>query len=123
MFCRNCGTEIPDGSDFCGSCGAAQNTQQQTVQIQGTQQPYMGGATPTFIKRNVPMCTCCGYVGQWKEEPLLLARHWVIAGLTLILGGFGIFYLITVMIIRSGKSSRAKICQHCGARNLFTFMY
>ena len=25
MFCKNCGSQLPDGTAFCGNCGAAQN--------------------------------------------------------------------------------------------------
>ena len=28
MFCKNCGTQLPEGAAFCGSCGTAQNVQQ-----------------------------------------------------------------------------------------------
>ncbi len=43
MFCKNCGTQNPDGTKFCSKCGqpldAAQPAQSQTVIIQQTVQP------------------------------------------------------------------------------------
>ena len=45
MFCLNCGTQLPDGSKFCCSCGAAQTfvqeqpAAQRTIPPQQAQQP------------------------------------------------------------------------------------
>ena len=43
MKCSRCGAEIPDGSRFCDSCGAAQNTAAQSAQ---TTQTNSGAAKP-----------------------------------------------------------------------------
>ena len=54
MFCPNCGANLPEGTAFCGSCGAAQKTQQQAPMQQPayqapTQQPvYQAPAQPTY---------------------------------------------------------------------------
>ena len=42
MFCNNCGASLPEGSKFCGSCGAAQNvvnTQMPSMRPVNTAQP------------------------------------------------------------------------------------
>lgn len=31
MYCKNCGTQIPDDSQFCNSCGANQWLDMSTV--------------------------------------------------------------------------------------------
>lgn len=43
MFCQNCGTQIPDGSKFCGSCGARVGGSQPVQQIN---QPIPQGGRP-----------------------------------------------------------------------------
>ena len=42
MFCKNCGTQLPDGTRFCTNCGAdqSQNQQQQQYQQQSYQPPF-----------------------------------------------------------------------------------
>lgn len=77
-----------------------------------------------MIKHDVPKCTCCGYVGRWKTEPVIRAIDWVI-GIVLLLFGFipGIVYFIVVAIIRSNENNRGKICPQCNAKNLWTFFY
>ncbi len=72
-------------------------------------------------KHTTPKCLGCGAVTEWQEEPLLLARHWIIGAVLLIFFGAGLIYLPIVAIIRSGR--RAKICPKCGARNMWTFVY
>lgn len=41
MFCTNCGKEIPNGTNFCNYCGAAQNNNS----AQNTQSTYQTGET------------------------------------------------------------------------------
>lgn len=119
MFCQKCGTELPDGSAFCASCGAQQGEVQQPVVA-----PIPQGQFGYAQKHDIPMCTCCGYVGEWKVGPVLKGRHWVIGIILLFLGVVpGIIYLTTAAIVRSGKGNREKICKQCGAKNLFTFFY
>lgn len=78
--------------------------------------------TPT--KHDVPKCSCCGYIGPWKVEPVLLGVHWVI-GIVLMLFGFvpGVVFLIVVAAMRSKEDNRGKICPNCKGKNLFTFLY
>lgn len=84
----------------------------------------MAETTNTQTKHDVPRCTCCGNVGPWKVEPVLLGKHWAI-GIVLMIFGFvpGLVYLGITVAIRSNEDHRAKICTSCKARNMFTFLY
>ena len=50
-FCGNCGTQIPEGSDFCPNCGqkidVVANAQQTTTQNQAEQQANQQGTDAT----------------------------------------------------------------------------
>lgn len=93
-----------------------------------SQQPYQAGqpnqvwGTPQQ-RHPIPKCLSCGAVTQWQIEPILLARHIIIFLVLLLFFGAGLIYLPVVLIIRSGTEHRSKICPHCGARNLWTFLY
>lgn len=110
MFCQKCGAQNPDNVVKCQSCGEPlQNV--VTVQAQAS-------------KHDVPRCTCCGYVGEWKLDSVFRPVDFVIGIPLLILGIIpGVIYLVTVGLIRSNKNRRAKICPQCKARNLWTFFY
>ena len=110
MYCKNCGTEIKEGSVFCQNCGATQNTQNI---------PNI----PVPTKHDVPRCTCCGYTGPWKLAPIVRPIDWVIAICLFFFFGAGIVYLLITIAIRANKNNRSKICPSCKARNLWTFIY
>lgn len=60
-------------------------------------------------------CNKCGYVGQiedYKVEPPLRKKDWIIGLVTIPLGGFGIVYLITTYFERSLKK-RGLQCPIC----------
>ena len=42
MFCPNCGAPMPDGSRFCGACGARFESEQDSGNIHITPEPEMG---------------------------------------------------------------------------------
>lgn len=110
MFCQNCGAKNEDAALSCVSCG---QPLQPTVQLK-----------PAETKHDVPKCTCCGYVGNWKLDSLLRPVDIVIGIILLFLMVVpGLVYLGTVMLVRSNKNRRAKICPQCKARNLWTFLY
>lgn len=81
----------------------------------------MNASNPTSHK--YPKCTHCGYEGEWKLEPIFRPMDWIIGILFMFALGSGLVYLIVVGLLRSNKDRRAKICPHCKARNLWTFLY
>lgn len=112
MFCKDCGSEIPEGAAHCGKCGAPVDEGKQNLNPTGP------------IRRSVPQCTHCGYVGEWKLGPVLRGMD-IIIGLVLMLLGVvpGLVYMGVVAVIRSNKDNREKICPKCKAKNLWTFQY
>lgn len=96
--------------------------------IAGPPQPYPGwgpsqAAYMSSQRHDIPRCTQCGTITPWRVESIFLARHFLIGGLLLLFFGAGLFYFLTVAIIRGNANSRAKICPNCGAHNLWTFIY
>ena len=75
-FCSNCGTQIPDNSNVCPSCGAPQqgnNANQQNYQ----QQAYVSGTgpiDPNDIQQNKVMAVLA-YFGFLFLIPLLAAPN------------------------------------------------
>lgn len=57
MFCEKCGTQNQNGALSCASYG---QPLYGTVQAPATS----GGGT----RHDIPRCTCCGYIGQWKLD-------------------------------------------------------
>ena len=48
-FCMNCGNQLPDGSRFCGNCGAQQGAPMAAAPVQQGQQPILG---PNQMQKN-----------------------------------------------------------------------
>ncbi len=48
-FCMNCGNQLPDGSRFCGNCGAQQGAPMAAAPVQQAQQPVLG---PNQMQKN-----------------------------------------------------------------------
>ena len=112
MFCPNCGKETSANTPFCSNCGAPLNVPASKPQHSVEQ------------KHSVPKCTSCGYVGEWKMEPVLRPMDYVIGIAFMFMGIFpGIIYLGVVAANRSKSENRAKTCPQCGAKNLWTFLY
>lgn len=110
MFCQGCGAKNEDTAVSCVACG---QLLQSAVYLK-----------PAETKHDVPKCTRCGYVGNWKLDSLLRPVDIVLGILFLFLGVIpGLVYLGVVMAVRSNKDRRAKICPQCKARNLWTFLY
>ncbi len=110
MYCKNCGKEIDNNAAVCIHCGVA--TDNRPAQ----------GAGGDYAHHELPKCRKCGYIGEFKTEKMFRTKDWVIGIGTLFLG-FGLIYLIIIAIIRSDKSSREKICPHCGGVDTATDVY
>ena len=144
ISCENCGAELPDEAVQCDKCGAefiegslpTEPSEYQTPpQLSQTPPPYQSAQQPQWqgqgapmwsapAKHDIPKCTCCGYIGPWKMEPIIRPMDWVIGiALFIFACGSGLIYLGVVAAIRANQDNRAKLCAHCGARNLFTFIY
>lgn len=110
-FCPNCGKEVAAGAPFCSACGSAMNG-------------FGNENRNTPVPHDVPKCTCCGHVGQWKVGPIFRPVNLVI-GIVLMIMGFvpGLIYLGVVFLLRSNEKNREKICVKCNARNMFTQIY
>ncbi len=104
MFCKQCGTELPEGSLACSKCG--------TSFVATTQQTH-----------SIPKCTCCGYVGEMKPGPLLTGRDWLWFFMLLFLAGCGFIFLFYKLITRSNPKNREKICPNCKSVNMHTYLY
>ena len=48
-FCMNCGNQLPDGSRFCGNCGAQKCAPMAAATVQQGQQPILG---PNQMQKN-----------------------------------------------------------------------
>ena len=116
MFCSKCGKTLEENTKFCASCGTevSETSSHQTT----------SDTSDTPKRHDVPKCTYCGHIEEWKVGPLLRPID-IAIGIILLLFGFvpGVVYLGVVAIIRSNNDNREKICKKCGAKNMFTNMY
>lgn len=113
MFCKNCGTELQDGTRFCTQCGA-----DQTAPM--TAYPSKSGRPSTHMALSIIVTLCCcipfGVVGivyaakvdpawnagrlQEAREYSRKARNWSLWGIGLTL----LFYLAYIILIVAGVS-------------------
>ncbi len=102
MFCKNCGKEINDNAAVCIHCGVA--TEEKKA--------------PTSYYPPSPAvqhCPHCGYEGKMKPGPLLRPMDWLITVLTFFIG-FGLIYLIIILILRYDEKKREQFCPVCGEK-------
>ena len=117
MFCSKCGQQIPEGANLCPNCNSSVN---EGVQSGTTSANNNRSALQTH---SIPKCTCCGYVGNMKPGPLF-RKNDIIWMLLLFLTAFGGFvYLAYILITRGNPKRREKKCPHCGAKNMYTYLY
>ena len=75
MYCKNCGTEIRDGSNFCENCGKSVNDcgeTAQTAQIQSIQAPvldYSGSFLMWLVGFFIPVVGLVLFLCMRKDEP------------------------------------------------------
>lgn len=113
MYCSKCGKELKEDARFCDGCG----TKIGETELKTTQEQ-------TNNKKEIPKCTHCGYVGEWKIGPILRPIDYIIGIVFLLFGVVpGLIYIGVVAAIRSNEDNREKICPKCNAKNLWTFFY
>ena len=72
MYCKKCGKKLPDGSKFCGVCGAKQDSQivQQSLKSKELKRSQYGLKTPILligIFIAIGVIVWGGY--QYKNQP------------------------------------------------------
>lgn len=102
MFCKNCGKEIDNNAAVCIHCGVA--TAEKT-----------NGINYQVINPSIKKCPNCGYEGKMKPGPLLRPIDWIITIATFIIG-FGLIYLIVILILRYDEQKREQFCPNCGVK-------
>lgn len=75
-FCKNCGTNLPEGATFCSSCGTpVQETAPQSHQTQSYQEPVQFlDADATDVQNNKVMAVLA-YIGILVLVPLFGAKE------------------------------------------------
>ena len=90
-FCRNCGTEIPDGSTFCSACGKQQNTNAG------------GTVTPVSPKSRLAALLLCLFLGGIGIHRFYVGKVGTGVIWLLTLGCFGIGTLVDFIMIICGS--------------------
>ena len=112
MFCPNCGTQVPDNSNFCPNCAAQLNAQYNAnnqYNPQGYQQPYGYGYNPDMPNpKDIPstalnvLAFFVPIVGLilyliWKDEYPNKAKKIGKAALISVLIGVAFYVLVFVL--------------------------
>ncbi len=63
MFCTKCGKETVEGASFCGNCGAALPSAQNSLPVQNTVQPQVVAAPSVVATPSVVNATTAGVAG------------------------------------------------------------
>jgi uncharacterized RDD family membrane protein YckC len=104
MYCSRCGTQLADGTAFCGACGQPTGAVPQaaatpTIAVSGgsVMPTYAGpGAVTPYAPPAVPVVLSSPYAGFWLRFLAYLIES-VLAGIV-----FGVFALIVVAIVGIG---------------------
>jgi uncharacterized RDD family membrane protein YckC len=103
MYCSKCGTQLPDGTVFCGACGqptggVPQAVVTPSVAVGGGAVPaYAGpGSVTPYAPSAVPAVLPSPYAGFWLRFLAYIIDS-VLAGIV-----FGIFALLVVAIVGIG---------------------
>lgn len=84
MFCRNCGKEIPNGTNFCNHCGAAQNNSS----AQDTQSAYQTNETQHSSVNSQPMYTAPVSQKQKGKGALRIIIPIIVVTVAFVIGYF-----------------------------------
>ena len=82
MYCRKCGSQLPDDAAFCTKCGTSTTSSGQTVAAQSNQVPVLAPATATSLK-----CPSCGASIAPKFGEMIITCEY--CGSSITLGGSG----------------------------------
>lgn len=104
MYCSKCGTQLPDGTAFCDSCGqptggVPQTAVRPSIAVAGgsAAPAYAGpGSVSSYVPSAVPAVLPSPYAGFWLRFLAYLIDS-VLAGIV-----FGIFVLLVVAIVGVG---------------------
>lgn len=84
MFCRNCGKEIPNGTNFCNHCGAAQNNSS----AQDTQSTYQTGEAQYLSINSQPVYEEPRPPKKKSKGPLRFIIPIVVVAVAFVIGYF-----------------------------------
>lgn len=84
MFCRNCGKEIPNGTNFCNHCGAAQNSSS----AQDTQSAYQTNETQHSSVNSQSVYTAPAPQKPKRKGPLRIIIPIVVVAVAFVIGYF-----------------------------------
>lgn len=59
MFCRKCGKEIPDDSDFCPKCGTRNAVDMEAGGVD-LSKPSVSAVSTSVVQNSGPICPNCG---------------------------------------------------------------
>ena len=76
MYCENNGREYAYDPLYNNPNSSQENAPYK-------QPPKESTYNYSYTNKKFPKCTCCGYVGEWKVEPLFRPIDWAIG----IIGG------------------------------------
>ena len=93
MFCKSCGSQIPDGAKFCGKCGTA--VSESSV--------YAGNNSSALKGQHGGQCC--------RQIPLSGLKLWVAAG-----GVAAVLFLLIAIVIRLGSGGGASQAEKIYAR-------
>ncbi len=100
MFCKNCGTEISEGTMFCPNCGASQNAPVQTPVIINQPVANMPMAFNNFYKYFLIVIGALSILGILANKDkvslaaMLVPAYEIVTGILLI-GWFKAGYIMT----------------------------
>lgn len=89
MFCRNCGSKIEDGAQFCAVCGASVLPENQT-QTGGANPSPVDAAAPTGSQQVDMAAEAVASSPKRSEKPFIIAA--IVVALLAVGGGAGYYF-------------------------------
>lgn len=107
MYCKNCGTQIEDGVNFCSACGASAEPSNQDVI---PTQPHVSNSRPC------PKCKGGNVQFQTVTESKSTGCITVLVYIFLAITILGWLILIPLLLRKKTRTVTYGICQSCGHR-------